>query len=555
MFEWINRLDRYFPIRYGAWALCIVGFIASMAGWMRMGFEPWLAIVFGVLVLIGLRDVLQPRHAILRNYPVIGHLRFLLEFVRPEIRQYFIEDDREAAPFSRQQRSLVYQRAKGDSDKRPFGTQLDVGAVGYEWINHSMQPTHLKTHDFRVLIGAGRAQPYNASIFNISAMSFGALSANAILALNAGAKRGNFAHDTGEGSISAYHRENGGDLIWEIGSGYFGCRNPDGSFNEERFTENALLPQVKMIELKLSQGAKPGHGGVLPGPKVTLEIAEARHVQPWVDCVSPASHGAFRTPIEMMHFIERLRELSGGKPTGFKFCVGHVWEWFGIAKAMLETGITPDFIVVDGAEGGTGAAPLEFTDHVGAPLQEGLLLVHNTLVGLDLRKKIRIGCAGKVVSAFDIARMLAIGADWCNAARGFMFALGCLQAQTCHTGACPTGVTTQDPQRQKALDVPTKADRVYHFHQNTMMALKELVQAAGLDDPAGITADHIVRRNSEHGVKLLSNLLPFVKTGELLDGESHLQVFRTYWPMASASSFSANPVPAPAARVAAVAAA
>jgi len=555
MFEWINRLDRYFPIRYGAWALCIVGFIASMAGWMRMGFEPWLAIVFGVLVLIGLRDVTQPRHAILRNYPVIGHLRFLLEFIRPEIRQYFIEDDREAAPFSRQQRSLVYQRAKGDSDKRPFGTQIDVGAVGYEWINHSMRPTLLKTHDFRVLIGAGRAQPYNASIFNISAMSFGALSANAILALNAGAKRGNFAHDTGEGSISRHHRVHGGDLIWEIGSGYFGCCNADGSFSEERFAANARDPQVKMIELKLSQGAKPGHGGVLPGPKVTLEIAEARHVQPWVDCVSPASHGAFRTPIEMMHFIERLRELSGGKPTGFKFCVGHVWEWFGIAKAMLETGITPDFIVVDGAEGGTGAAPLEFTDHVGAPLQEGLLLVHNTLVGLDLRKKIRIGCAGKVVSAFDIARMLAIGADWCNAARGFMFALGCLQAQTCHTGACPTGVTTQDPQRQKALDVPTKADRVYHFHQNTMMALKELVQAAGLDDPAGISADHIVRRNSEHGVKLLSNLLPFVKTGELLDGESNLQVFRTYWPMASASSFSANPLPAPTTRVAAVAAA
>ena len=555
MFAWINRLDRYIPIRYGAWALCIVGFLASMAGWMRMGYEPWLAIVFGVLALMGLRDVTQTRHAILRNYPVIGRLRFLLEFIRPEIRQYFIEDDREAAPFSRQQRSLVYQRAKGDSDKRPFGTQLDVGAIGYEWINHSMQPTLLKSHDFRVLIGAGRAQPYNASIFNISAMSFGALSANAILALNAGAKRGNFAHDTGEGSISRHHRVHGGDLIWEIGSGYFGCCNADGSFSEERFAANARDPQVKMIELKLSQGAKPGHGGVLPGPKVTLEIAEARHVQPWVDCVSPASHGAFRTPIEMMHFIERLRELSGGKPTGFKFCVGHVWEWFGIAKAMLETGITPDFIVVDGAEGGTGAAPLEFTDHVGAPLQEGLLLVHNTLVGLDLRKKIKIGCAGKVVSAFDIARMLAIGADWCNAARGFMFALGCLQAQTCHTGHCPTGVTTQDPQRQKALDVPTKADRVFHFHQNTMMALKELVQAAGLDDPAGITADHIVRRNSEHGVKLLSNLLPFVKTGELLDNELNLQVFRTYWPMASASSFSANPVPATTTRVAAVAAA
>jgi glutamate synthase domain-containing protein 2 len=544
MFAWISKLDHYLPIRYAVWALCIVGFIASAIAWWQMGMSLWLVVVFAALSLVGLRDVMQARHAVLRNYPVIGHLRFLLEFVRPEVRQYFIEGDREAAPFSRQQRSLVYQRAKGESDKRPFGTQMDVGAIGYEWINHSMQPSMLKSHDFRVVIGAGRAQPYSASIFNISAMSFGSLSANAILALNAGAKRGNFAHDTGEGSISRHHRVHGGDLIWEIGSGYFGCCNPDGSFSEERFSANARDPQVKMIELKLSQGAKPGHGGVLPGPKVTLEIAEARHVQPWVDCVSPASHGAFKTPIEMMHFIERLRVLSGGKPTGFKLCIGHVWEWFGIAKAMLETGITPDFIVVDGAEGGTGAAPLEFTDHVGAPLQEGLLLVHNTLVGLDLRKHIKLGCAGKVVSAFDIARMLALGADWCNAARGFMFALGCIQAQTCHTGACPTGVTTQDPKRQKALDVPSKADRVYHFHQNTLMALKELVQAAGLQDPAGITADHIVRRNSEHGVKLLANLLPFVKTGELLDGESNQQVFRVYWPMASAQSFSATPVPA-----------
>ena len=537
MFAWLNKLDHYLPIRYWVWSLCIAGFLGGLWAWLRMDLGPWLAIAFGSLAAIGLRDVLQQRHAILRNYPVIGHLRFGLEFIRPEIRQYFIEDDRDAAPFSRQQRSLVYQRAKGDSDKRPFGTQIDVGAVGYEWINHSMQPTVLKTHDFRVLVGAGRAQPYSASIFNISAMSFGSLSANAIMALNAGAKRGNFAHDTGEGSISRHHRVHGGDLIWEIGSGYFGCCGADGSFSEERFTANARDPQVKMVEIKLSQGAKPGHGGVLPGPKVTLEIAEARGVQPWVDCVSPASHGAFKTPIEMMHFVERLRELSGGKPTGFKLCIGHPWEWFGIAKAMLETGITPDFIVVDGAEGGTGAAPLEFTDHVGTPVQEGLLLVHNTLVGLDLRKKIKIGCAGKVVSAFDIARMLALGADWCNAARGFMFALGCLQAQTCHTGACPTGVTTQDPLRMKALDVPTKADRVYHFHENTLVALKELVQAAGLDDPAQITADHIVRRNSEHGVKLLANLLPFVKTGELLDDECNLQVFRTYWPMASASSF------------------
>ena len=310
-----------------------------------------------------------------------------------------------------------------------------------------------------------------------------------------------------------------------------------GSFSEERFIANATEPQVKMIELKLSQGAKPGHGGVLPGPKVTLEIAAARGVKPWVDCVSPASHGAFSTPIGMMQFIERLRELSGGKPTGFKLCIGHPWEWFAIAKAMLETGITPDFIVVDGAEGGTGAAPLEFTDHVGAPLQEGLLLVHNTLVGLNLREKVKLGCAGKVVSAFDIARMLALGADWCNSARGFMFALGCIQAQSCHTGKCPTGVTTQDPQRARALVVPSKAERVYHFHQNTLYALKELVQAAGLDDPSHITAAHIVRRSAEQSVKLLDSLLPFVKPGELLRGELSQQVFRSYWPLAQAASF------------------
>ena len=538
MFAWLKRLDQHIPVRYAVWILCGVGLVASALAWWRMRLDSWLVLTFLALVLLGVRDRLQKAHSVLRNYPVIGHLRFLLEFIRPEMRQYFIEGDNEAAPFSRQQRSLVYQRAKGDSDKRPFGTQMNVGALGYEWINHSLQPSVLPTHDFRVVIGPGRAQPYSSSIFNISAMSFGALSANAILALNAGAKRGNFAHDTGEGSISRHHRKNGGDLIWEIGSGYFGCRNDDGSFSEERFVQNATDPQVKMIELKLSQGAKPGHGGVLPGPKVTLEIAEARGVPPWVDCVSPSSHSAFSTPIGMMEFIERLRTLSGGKPTGFKLCIGHPWEWFAIAKAMQETGILPDFIVVDGAEGGTGAAPLEFCDHVGAPLQEGLLLVHNTLVGLELRDRIKLGCAGKVVSAFDIARMFALGADWANSGRGFMFALGCIQAQTCHTDNCPTGVATQDPQRQQALNVLSKTDRVFHYHQNTLMALKELVQAAGLADPSGITASHIVRRNSEHGVKLLANLLPFIEHGSLLQGELPLQVFRSYWPMAQASSFA-----------------
>ena len=373
-------------------------------------------------------------------------------------------------------------------------------------------------------------------------MSFGALSANAILALNAGAKRGGFNHDTGEGSISQHHRVHGGDLIWEIGSGYFGCRNDDGSFNEARFAHNACDAQVKMIELKLSQGAKPGHGGVLPGPKVTAEIAAARGVPVGEDCVSPARHSAFNTPVEMLHFIDRLRTLSGGKPTGFKFCVGHPWEWFAIAKAMLETGIVPDFIVIDGAEGGTGAAPLEFTDHVGAPLQEGLLLVHNTLTGLNLRHRVKLGCAGKVIGAFDIARNIALGADWCNSARAFMFALGCLQAQTCHTGACPTGVTTQDPERQKALFVPDKTERVYRFHQNTLMALKELVQAAGLSHPGEITASHIVRRGANHEVKLLAHQLHFIAPGSLLaamDGRAEWphRVFSLYWPLARTDSF------------------
>jgi glutamate synthase domain-containing protein 2 len=543
MRDWLDRLDQALPLRYATWLLCGVGLLLSAFTWVAFDGGGLLVLLFGALSLLGWRDTRQTRHSVLRNYPVIGHMRYLFEYIRPEIRQYFIEPDNEAAPFSRQQRSLVYQRAKVDSDKRPFGTQQDVQAHGYEWINHSMVPTTLPTHDFRITIGAGREQPYSASVFNISAMSFGSLSANAILALNGGAARGNFAHDTGEGSVSQHHRVHGGDLIWEIGSGYFGCRNHDGSFNEDSFAATARSPQVKMIELKLSQGAKPGHGGVLPGPKVTIEIASARDVPVGVDCVSPARHPAFATPREMLQFIERLRTLSGGKPTGFKLCIGHPWEWFAICKAMLETDIVPDFIVVDGGEGGTGAAPLEFSNHVGAPLQEGLLLVHNTLQGLGLRRRIKIGCAGKVVSAFDIARAMALGADWCNAARGFMFALGCLQSQTCHTGACPTGVATQDPHRQKALVVADKLERVYRFHENTLKALKELVQAAGLSHPNEISAYHIVRRAADHEVRLLANVLPYVPPGALVaaiggQGEWPHNVFRRYWPMASADTFA-----------------
>jgi glutamate synthase domain-containing protein 2 len=535
----LDRLNALYPIRYTALALCAFFALLSLFSLVAFGVGLGWLVLFGALSVLGWYDLRQSKQAVLRNYPVIGHLRYMLERVRPEIRQYFLENNTEAAPFSRNQRSLVYARAKGETDKRPFGTQIDVKATGFEWLNHSLMPTVLASHDFRITIGGPACkQPYEASVFNISAMSFGALSANAIQALNAGALRGRFAHDTGEGSISAWHRLHGGDLIWEIGSGYFGCRDDAGGFSEERFKANALDPQVRMIELKLSQGAKPGHGGVLPGPKVTPEIAAARGVLVGLDCVSPAAHSAFATPMEMMHFIARLRELSGGKPTGFKLCIGHPWEWFAIVKAMLETGITPDFIVVDGAEGGTGAAPLEFTDHVGAPLQEGLRLVHNTLVGVNLRDRIRIGASGKVISAFDVVRAMAIGADWCNSARGFMFALGCIQAQTCHTGQCPTGVTTQDPIRQQALVVPDKAERVYNFHQQTLHALQALVQAAGLQHPSDITADHIVRRVNENDVRLLSTLLPTVRPGALLgDLDAQHKVFQTYWPHAQPDRF------------------
>ena len=544
MLSWLMKIDRLVPVRY----LTLVGLmfaalLGALGWWQGHGAGPWLLLVGGAGTLLGLRDLRQTQRSVLRNYPVLGHMRYWLEFIRPEIRQYFIESDNEAAPFSRQQRSLVYQRAKGDPDKRPFGTQVDVHAEGHEWINHSLAPTTLDSHDFRVLIGGPNClQPYSASVFNISAMSFGALSANAILALNGGARKGGFMHDTGEGSISAYHRSHGGDLVWEIGSGYFGCRDAQGRFSEEKFVANATSPQVRLIEIKLSQGAKPGHGGVLPGPKVTLEIAETRGVTAGEDCVSPAAHTEFGTPVELLLFLSRLRRLSGGKPVGFKLCIGHPWEWFAICKAMLETGLTPDFIVVDGAEGGTGAAPLEFSDHVGAPLQEGLLLVHNTLVGLNLRDRIRLGASGKIVSAFDIARAMALGADWCNSARGFMFALGCIQAQHCHTGACPTGVATQDPQRQQALVVPDKIERVARYHRNTLHALQELVQAAGLHHPGEITAAHIVRRVANDQVRLLRNQLCFLEPGELLaaargEGDWPHNVYRVYWPIARAESF------------------
>lgn len=527
--------------RYFAWlltlALAVISYFYSIA----------LTILFGVLFVIGFIDILQNHHSILRNYPLIGHLRFLLEYIRPEIRQYFLENDEEKIPFSRNQRAMVYSRSKKANDKRGFGsTKLMYGQDG-EWLGHSNSPLHPDPHSFRIQVGGKCClQPYSLSIFNISAMSFGALSANAIRALNKGAKLGGFAHDTGEGSISPYHREFGGDIIWEIGSGYFGCRNNDGSFSEEKFAAQASDPQIKMVEIKLSQGAKPGHGGVLPGAKVTAEIALTRGVPSGEDCVSPAKHSAFSSPLELMQFIARLRKLSGGKPIGFKLCIGHPWEFFGIAKAMLETDIFPDFIVVDGSEGGTGAAPVEFTDHVGMPLREGLRLVHNTLVGISKRKEISLGASGKIISAYDIIRAIAIGADWCNSARGFMFALGCIQSRSCHTDKCPTGVATQDPIRQRALVVSDKSERVYAFHKNTIESLAELIGAAGLTHPNEITADYLMCRDAAGNAISLISKLPTISAGALLqkvDSQSNLpQDFELYWNRSLTNKFGLSPL-------------
>lgn len=541
----LSLLRRYTVFAFGVlFTLITLPFVFSV-GWL------WpLTLVTAALSVLGLYDLLQTRHAVRRNYPIVGNIRYLVESIRPEIRQYLIESDNEQLPFSRTQRSLVYARAKNEMADRPFGTLKDVKSDGFEFVSHSLSPVvNGNPDEFRVEIGGPQcSQPYSASIFNISAMSFGSLSANAIEALNRGAKLGGFAHDTGEGSISAYHLKHGGDLIWELGSGYFGCRDENGFFDPQRFAEQAKRPQVKMIEIKLSQGAKPGHGGILPKEKITPEIAATRGIPQDRDCVSPARHSTFSTPLELLQFIQRLRELSDGKPVGFKLCLGHPWEFMAIAKGMIETGILPDFIVVDGKEGGTGAAPLEFANHMGVPLREGLLFVHNTLVGVGLRDKIRIGASGKIISAFDIAAVLAIGADWVNSARGFMFAVGCIQSLSCHTNKCPTGVATQDPLRQRALVVPDKAERVFNFHRNTMIALSEMLAAAGLSHPNQLDADVLVHRLSAVEVKLFSQMHIYLQPGALLSGEVSGEFYKRMWAMARADSFE------PAAPVAAAAA-
>jgi len=520
-----------FYIAVAATAGCVFGFI--------LGFLPlWPALISAAVVALGLRDMFQTRHAILRNYPILAHFRFLFEMIRPEIRQYLIEGDDEEVPFSRDDRAIVYQRSKGVEDKRPFGTKMKVYGSGYQWLTHSIRPKKIDNPDFRVHIGGPECtQPYDASVYNISAMSFGALSANAISALNRGAKQGGFAHDTGEGGVSRYHKEGGGDLIYEVGTGYFGCRDLEGNFDPDKFSETAAMDQVKMIEIKLSQGAKPGQGGLLPAAKITPEIAEARGIPMDVDCHSPATHSAFDTPIEMMHFIARLRELSKGKPVGFKLCVGHRREFMCIVRAMLETGIAPDFIVVDGKEGGTGAAPMEFANHMGMPLVEGLTFVHNTLRGVGLREQIKIGASGKLIHAFDIARTLALGADWCNSARGFMFSVGCIQAQACHTNHCHTGVATQDPSRQRAIVVPDKAKRVANFHRNTLKALADMTGAAGLLHPEGFRPHHLLMREKDRDMVTGDEVYPYMPEGFLLREDDERFGYLKRWRRSAANSF------------------
>lgn len=500
----------------------------------------WLLVVAIALTCLGIYNINQKRHAILRNYPISGHIRFLFEGFRPEIRQYFLEGDKEEVPFSRQQRSLVYQRAKNLDSTTAFGSLSDLHKVGTDWFLHSGRSHHIEDYKFQVHIGNERCtHPYDMSVFNISAMSFGALSAAAIEALNKGAKMGGFAHDTGEGSISPYHQKHGGDLIWELGTAYFGCRDDNGRFNPETFKQRASLEQVKMIEIKLSQGAKPGKGGVLPATKITAEIAKTRDIPMGADCISPATHPEFSTPRELVHFWQNLRELSGGKPVGFKLCIGMPWEFMAIVKAMMEEDNYPDFIVIDGAEGGTGAAPAEFMDSVGMPLIDALIFVQNTLVGAGIRDKIKVGVSGKIISGFDIARMMSLGADWCNSARGFMFAVGCIQSRSCHTNQCPTGVATQDVARQKALDVPDKSERVKNFHANTLKALADIVGCAGLEHPTELRPHHIVRRQPDGWVKLLSEHYQFIDSGTLLTGNSGRKVLDDMWKLADPDSFQA----------------
>lgn len=498
----------------------------------------WLFIIVGPIILLGLYDLSQTRSTIPRIYPVIGRLRYLFEAIRPEIQQYFVESDIDGIPINREYRSLVYQRAKGVRDTRPFGTLFDVYRQGYEWTNQSLSPKTMPTEMPRVIFGGKQCtQPYSASHLNISAMSYGALSKNAIHALSSGAKLGGFFHNTGEGGISPYHIKGGGDLVWQIGTGYFACRSKNGSFDLELFKEKSTSPQVKMIEIKLSQGAKPGHGGILPASKLTEEIAEIRHVTMGYDVISPPAHSAFSNPIELLTFIQQLRKLSGGKPIGFKLCIGYKSEFLSICKAMLETGILPDFITVDGGEGGTGAAPIELTNSVGTPLRDALVFVHNALTGVGLRDKITVIASGKIFSAFHMLRAMALGADVVNSARGMMFALGCIQSRQCNANTCPTGIATQDPARYKQLNVENKAKRIANYHKTSIHSLMEMITSMGMTSPSDITAHHIHRRVDHVTVKTYEQLYHWIDENCLLDENTIPDEWKLDWIVADAQTW------------------
>lgn len=512
--------------------------LAILAIWGALSWWPlWILVAFLVVTFgFAVWDFFQRRHTLRRNYPVMSRVRWLAEELRPFAQAYFVQGDLEGRPFNHDQMALVYARAKGQEDAQPFGTELDVYAEGYLALSHSMAPVLGPPADPRVAVGNAQCrQPYSASCLNISAMSYGSLGSRAIEALNRGAAIGGFAQDTGEGGISPYHR-NGGDLIWEVGTGYFGARTPDGDFDPAMFADKAKDPQVKMTELKISQGAKPGKGGMLPGPKVTQEIADIRGVPAGKDVFSPSAHTVFSTPIELLEFLAKMRDLSGGKPVGMKFCVGYPHEVFALGKAMLETGIRPDFVIVDGGEGGTGAAPQEMSDHVGLPLREGLIMVRNMLVGCGVKDEVKIGCAGKVYSGATMAMQFALGADWCNAGRAFMFALGCVQSQRCHTDQCPTGVATTSEARQRGLVIEDKAPRVASFHQKTIRSLRHLMTAAGIEEHTDFEPFHLRQRVSVAEMMSVDRVYQFVEPGQLLSDAAATRYGR-WWEMAQAETF------------------
>jgi glutamate synthase domain-containing protein 2 len=525
-------------MRYVGLITAILLFALTVLAAILLGGVAWivLAVICGALVVLGVHDVVQRRHSILRNYPILGHARFMLESIRPELQQYFIERNYDGRPFDRDTRTSIYERAKGIQDEQAYGTERDVGEPGYEWLLQSIASFDPPKELPRVRIGGPECtRPYDMALLNVSAMSFGALSGQALTALNQGAAKGGFAHDTGEGGLTKYHL-NGADVVWELGTGYFGARTKDGGFDAEQFREKAAHQSVKMVSLKLSQGAKPGIGGVLPGGKVTEEIAKARSVPKGETCVSPPSHKVFSTPRELIRFIARMRELSGGKPAGFKLCIGTRHELLAICKAMVAEGTTPDFIIVDGAEGGTGAAPAEYEDHVGTPLTEGLMLLHNALVGCGLRDRVKIGCSGKVATGSDIVKRLAQGADYCNAARAMMMAVGCLQTQRCNTNQCPVGVATQDPKRSRALDVPDKTERVYRYQHAAVTEATRLIASMGLHSPAEVTPHHLVRRVDHLSARSYGELFDWLSPGELL--EEPPELWAHAWERADPDSFA-----------------